>query len=193
MATVGYARVSSTGQDYENQVERLKAYGCDRVYAEKASGKSQNGRDKLHKALRGLSAGDTLIIVRLDRLARSIRDLLSILDQLKAAGVGIKALDDPWLDTTTPHGELILTIMAGMHEFERKLVRARCDEGITRAKARGTVFGRKPALDHGERQKLAERYAAGVTMQQLASEYGVGIGTIHRVLNTRPFENTAVA
>jgi DNA invertase Pin-like site-specific DNA recombinase len=187
MATVGYARVSSTGQDYENQVERLKAFGCDRVYAEKASGKSQNGRHKLHKALRGLSAGDTLIIVRLDRLARSIRDLLSILDQLKTAGVGIKALDDPWLDTTTPHGELILTIMAGMHKFERKLIRARCDEGIKRAKTKGTVFGRKPALDHGERRKLAERYAAGMTMQQLASEYGVGIGTIHRVLS-RPFE-----
>ena len=146
MAAVGYARVSSTGQDYDNQVERLKAFGCDRVYAEKASGKSQNGRDKLHKALRGLSAGDTLIIVRLDRLARSIRDLLSILDQLKAAGVGIKALDDPWLDTTTPHGELILTIMAGMFEFERKLIRARCDEGIKRAQARGTVFGRRHAL-----------------------------------------------
>jgi DNA invertase Pin-like site-specific DNA recombinase len=193
MTTVGYARVSSTGQDYENQVERLKAYGCDRVYAEKASGKSQNGRDKLQKALRGLSAGDTLIIVRLDRLARSIRDLLSILDQLKAAGVGIKALDDPWLDTTTPHGELILTIMAGMHEFERKLIRARCDEGIKRAKARGTVFGRKPALDHGERQKLAERYAAGMTMAQLASEYEVGIGTIHRVLNARPFEGASGA
>jgi DNA invertase Pin-like site-specific DNA recombinase len=192
MAAVGYARVSSTGQDYDNQVERLKAYGCDRVYAEKASGKSQNGRDKLHKALRGLSAGDTLIIVRLDRLARSIRDLLSILDQLKAAGVGIKALDDPWLDTTSPHGELILTIMAGMHEFERKLIRARCDEGIKRAKAKGTVFGRKPALDHGERQKLAERYAAGATMAELAAEYEVGIGTVHRILKG-PFENSAVA
>jgi DNA invertase Pin-like site-specific DNA recombinase len=188
MTTVGYARVSSTGQDYENQVERLKAFGCDRIYAEKASDKSQNGRDKLRKALRGLASGDTLIIVRLDRLARSIRDLLSILDQLKAAGVGIKALDDPWLDTTTPHGELILTIMAGMHEFERKLIRARCEEGIKRAKARGTVFGRKPALDHGEQRRIAEQYAAGMTMQQLAAEYEVGIGTIHRVLSAGPFD-----
>jgi DNA invertase Pin-like site-specific DNA recombinase len=128
--------------------------------------------------------------VRLDRLAWSIRDLLSILDQLKTAGVGIKALDDPWLDTTSPHGELILTIMAGMHEFERKLIRARCDEGIKRAKAKGTVFGRKHALDHGERQKVAEQYAAGMTMAQLAAEYEVGIGTIHRVLNTRPFEQS---
>ena len=121
-------------------------------------------------------------MVRLDRLARSIRDLLSIMDSIKAIGAHIKALEDPWLDTTTPHGELILTIMGGMAEFERKLIRARCDDGIKRAKARGTVFGRKPALDHGERRKIAERYAAGETMQQLATEYEVGVGTIHRVL-----------
>jgi DNA invertase Pin-like site-specific DNA recombinase len=118
----------------------------------------------------------------LDRLARSIRDLLSIMDSIKAIGAHIKALEDPWLDTTTPHGELILTIMGGMAEFERKLIRARCDDGIKRAKARGTVFGRKPALDHGERRKIAERYAAGETMQQLATEYEVGVGTIHRAL-----------
>ena len=121
-------------------------------------------------------------MVRLDRLARSIRDLLSIMDSIKAIGAHIKALEDPWLDTTTPHGELILTIMGGMAEFERKLIRARCDDGIKRAKARGTVFGRKPALDHGERRKIAERYAAGETMQQLATEYEVGVGTIHRAL-----------
>ena len=121
-------------------------------------------------------------MVRLDRLARSIRDLLSIMDSIKAIGAHIKALEDPWLDTTTPHGELILTIMGGMAEFERKLIRARCDDGIKRAKARGTVFGRKPALDHGERRKIVERYAAGETMQQLATEYEVGVGTIHRAL-----------
>jgi DNA invertase Pin-like site-specific DNA recombinase len=90
--------------------------------------------------------------------------------------------DRPPLIEGPPHGELILTIMGGMAEFERKLIRARCDDGIKRAKARGTVFGRKPALDHGERRKIAERYAAGETMQQLATEYEVGVGTIHRVL-----------
>jgi len=182
MTTVGYARVSSTGQDYDNQVERLKAFGCDRIYAEKASGKSQNGRDKLHKALRQLSAGDTLIVVRLDRLARSIRDLLNILDQLKTAGVGIKALDDPWLDTTSPHGELILTIMAGMHEFERKLIRQRCDEGIARAKAKGTKFGRKRSLSPEQVKTAADRYAKGETMAELAEVYGVSEPTIWRSL-----------
>src|SRR5262249_7766183 len=130
------ARVSSTDQDFEAQVERLKAAGCDRVYSEKAPGKSTNGRHALDKAIKALLPGDTLVTVRLDRLARSIRDLLSLLDTIKAGGAYIKALDDPWLDTTTPHGELILTVMGGLHEFERKLIRQRCDEGIKRAKAK---------------------------------------------------------
>ena len=117
--------------------DQLKAAGCDRVFSEKASGKSKDGRYALQKALGALEPGDTLIVVRLDRLARSVRDLLGLMDTIKAAGAHIKALDDPWLDTTTPHGELILTIMGGMAEFERKLIRARCDEGIKEQKHEG--------------------------------------------------------
>jgi DNA invertase Pin-like site-specific DNA recombinase len=139
---IGYARVSSLDQDYDGQVERLKAAGCEKVFSEKVSGKAINGRTALQKALGAL----------------------------------------PWLDTTTPHGELIITIMGGLAEFERKLIRARCDEGIKRAKARGTVFGRKPVLDAGERRKIAERYSAGETMGELAREYSCGVATIHRVL-----------
>jgi DNA invertase Pin-like site-specific DNA recombinase len=163
--------------------ERLKTAGCVKVFAEKASGESQDGRKALGKALEALKAGDTLIVVRLDRLARSIRDLLGLLDTIKARGAHIKALEDTWLDTTTPHGELILTIMGGMSEFERKLIRARCDEGIRRAKAKGTVFGRKPVLDAGEKRKIAERYASGETMAELARDYGCGVGTIHRTVH----------
>ena len=182
MASIGYARVSSTDQDFEAQVERLKAAGCNRVYSEKAPGKSTNGRHALDKAIKALLPGDTLVTVRLDRLARSIRDLLSLLDTIKAAGAYIKALDDPWLDTMTPHGELILTVMGGLHEFERKLIRQRCDEGIKRAKAKGTVFGRKSVLDAGQRRKIAERYAAGETMRELALDYGCGEATVWRAL-----------
>jgi DNA invertase Pin-like site-specific DNA recombinase len=182
MATIGYARVSAADQDYDGQIERLKDYGCDRVYAEKVSGKSQNGRHELRKALKKLSLGDTLVIVRLDRLARSIRDLLSILDQIKNVGARIKAIEDPWLDTTTPHGELILTIMGGMFEFERKLIRQRCEEGIKRAKAQGKQFGRPAALDAGQRRKIAERHANGEAMMALARDYDVGVATIWRVL-----------
>jgi len=182
LASIGYARVSSTDQDFEAQVERLKAAGCDRVYSEKAPGKSTNGRHALDKAIKALLPGDTLVTVRLDRLARSIRDLLSLLDTIKAGGAYIKALDDPWLDTTTPHGELILTVMGGLHEFERKLIRQRCDEGIKRAKAKGTVFGRKSVLDAGQRRQIAERYAAGETMRELALDYGCGEATVWRAL-----------
>ncbi len=183
MAKIGYARVSSVDQDFNGQIERLRAVGCDQVFSEKASGKSTNGRYALDKAIRALRPGDTLVTVRLDRLARSIRDLLNLVDNIEKAGAHIKALDDPWLDTTTPHGELILTVMGGLAEFERKLIRQRCDEGIKRAKARGTAFGRKPVLDAGERRRIAELRAEGKTMAELAREYECGEATIWRALH----------
>jgi DNA invertase Pin-like site-specific DNA recombinase len=184
MASIGYARVSSTDQDFDAQIERLKAVGCKGVFAEKASGKTTNGRHQLDKALRALQPGDTLVTVRLDRLARSIRDLLHLLDQVKAAGARFRALDDPWCDTTTPQGELILTVMGGLAEFERKLIRQRCDEGIKRARAKGTKFGRPSVLDHSRQKKIAERYANGETMAVLAAEYNCGEATIWRALRS---------
>jgi len=184
MANIGYARVSSTDQDFDSQIERLKAAGCNgRIFAEKASGKSTNGRHELGKALRALQPGDTLVTVKLDRLARSIRDLLHLLDQVKAAGARFRALGDPWCDTTTAQGELILTVMGGLAEFERKLIRQRCEEGIKRAKAKGTKFGRPATLDHSQRKKIAERYASGETMAALALDYGCGEATIWRALH----------
>ena len=186
MRKIGYARVSSADQDFDSQTERLKAAGCAKVYAEKISGKSRNGRHELDKAMKALRPGDTLVICKLDRLARSIRDLLSLIDALKEAGAHIKALDDAWLDTTTAQGELILTVMGGMAEFERKLIRQRCDEGIKRAKALGKKFGRKTALDAGQRRVIAQRFAAGDSMSALAREYSVGVATIWRSL--RPAE-----
>jgi DNA invertase Pin-like site-specific DNA recombinase len=183
MAKVGYARVSSVGQDYDGQVERLTAAGCEKVYSEKASGKSQDGRPELQKCLRSLMQGDTLVIIRLDRLARSIRDLLGIIDTLKSQGATIKALDDTWLDTGSAHGQLILTIMGALAEFERQMIRSRTEEGIKRAIAKGTVFGRKHVLDHGQKRRIAERFASGETMAALAKDYHCAVGTIWNVLN----------
>jgi DNA invertase Pin-like site-specific DNA recombinase len=194
MTKIGYARVSAGDQDFNGQVDRLKAAGCTRIYSEKVSGKSTNGRHELQKVLRRLQPGDVIMVTRLDRLARSIRDLLSLLDTIKAAGAGIKALDDAWLDTTTPQGELIITVMGGLAEFERKLIRQRCDEGIKRAKAKGTKFGRPSALDHSQRKKIAERYANGETLAALASEYDCSHVTIWRALQGTgsPFAQGAV-
>jgi len=183
MPIIGYARVSSLGQDYDGQVDRLMTYGCEKVYAEKASGKSQDGRPELQKCLRKLKSGDTLVITRLDRLARSIRDLLGIIDSLKTSGATIKALDDSWLDTGSAHGQLILTIMGALSEFERQMIRSRTEEGIKRAKAKGTVFGRKHVLDDGQKRRIAERFASGETMAALSKDYQVAVGTIWNVLN----------
>ena len=178
----GYARVSSDTQDYEAQVEALKAAGCGRIYSEKASGKSTNGRPALARMLKTLGPGDVVTVTKLDRIARSSRDLHNLIHDFKERGVGFVSLGDSWCDTTSDVGRLILAIMGGIAEFERELIRKRCQAGIERAKARGTQFGRTPILDHSQRRKIAERYAAGETMAELAHEYACGEATVWRAL-----------
>ena len=131
----------------------------------------------------------TVVVTKLDRLARSSRDLHNILFELESLSVGFQSLKDSWCDTTSPAGKLMLTIFGGIAEFERDLIRSRCDEGIERARKLGKRFGRPERLDAGQKRKIAEFYAQGKTMTELAEEYGVGVGTIHRTL--RPFEASA--
>jgi DNA invertase Pin-like site-specific DNA recombinase len=178
----GYARVSSGTQDYTAQVETLKAAGCSRIYSEKASGKSREGRPEFAKLMKALLPGDVVVVCKLDRLARSSRDLHNILGDLAAQGAGFISLGEAWCDTTTDVGRLIIAIMSGISEFERGLIRSRCEAGIARAKRKGTKFGRPPALDAGQRRKIAERYSAGETMAALAREYDCGEATIWRAL-----------
>jgi DNA invertase Pin-like site-specific DNA recombinase len=178
----GYARVSSNTQDYAAQVDALKAAGCARVFSEKASGKSTNGRPELAKLMKVLQPGDAVAVTKLDRIARSSRDLHNIIGELQERGCGFVSLGDSWCDTTSDVGRLVLAIMGGIAEFERSLIRNRCQAGIERAKAKGTKFGRPTALDVGERKRIAERYAAGETMAELAREYGVGEATVWRAL-----------
>ena len=132
---IGYARVSTDGQTLDAQQATLKANGAERIFSEKISG-AVTDRKALAKALAGLETGDVLLVTRLDRLARSTRDLLNILYQIRKAGAKFRSLADAWADTTTPHGELMITILAGLATFERHLIRARTDEGRKRAQAR---------------------------------------------------------
>jgi DNA invertase Pin-like site-specific DNA recombinase len=178
----GYARVSSKSQDYTGQIEALKGAGCERIFSEKASGKSTTGRREFDKLKRALLPGDTIVVTKLDRLARSSRDLHNILGDLASAGCGFTSLGEAWCDTTTDVGRLMLTIMGGIAEFERGLIRKRCEEGIERAKTKGTKFGRPSALDLGQRRRIAERYAGGETMAALAREYDCGEAAIWRAL-----------
>jgi DNA invertase Pin-like site-specific DNA recombinase len=181
----GYARVSSKGQDYTAQVEALTAAGCERIFSEKASGKSTDGRPEFAKLLKVLLPGDTVVVTKLDRLARSSRDLHNILHELDGLSAGFVSLRESWCDTTSPAGRLMLTIMGGIAEFERDLIRSRCDEGIDRARKLGKRFGRPERLDDGQKRKIADFYAAGKTIPELAAEYECGVGTIWRALQPR--------
>ncbi|MBR0801750.1 recombinase family protein [Bradyrhizobium jicamae] len=178
----GYARVSSKTRDYLAQVEALKAAGCERIFSEKQSGKSRDGRPEFGKLMKALLPDDTVVVTKLDRLARSSRDLHNIIGELEGLSVGFLSLGEAWCDTTTDVGRLMLTIMGGIAEFERGLIRKRCEEGIARAKRQGKQFGRPSALDVGQKKVIADRYGKGATIPELAAEYEVGIGTIWRAL-----------
>jgi len=149
---VGYARVSTDGQTLDAQQAALKVAGATQIYSEKVSG-AVTERKALARAISALWADDVLMVTRLDRLARSTRDLLNVLDAVAKRNAGFKSLNDQWADTTTAHGRLMLTVLGGLAEFERELIRAQIDEGRKRAQARGVRFGRKPALTPYRRQE----------------------------------------
>jgi DNA invertase Pin-like site-specific DNA recombinase len=180
MALIGYARVSTGGQSLESQMEQLKAAGCEKIHSEKISG-AVTDRKALAKATRELAPGDVLIVTRLDRLARSTRDLLNILAAVGDAGAGFRSIADSWADTTTPHGRLILTVLGGLAEFERELIRARTGEGRKRALARGIKFGRRRKLTDSERATALARVAAGETLVAVSKSYGVHISMLSRL------------
>jgi len=190
MAVYGYARVSTRDQDLAGQITELQATGCGNIFKEKSSG-ARTDRPELAKAIRRLEPGDVLVVTRLDRLARSTRDLLNILDAIGKAGAGFKSLKDSWADTTTPHGRLMLTVLGGLAEFERELIRARTGEGRKRAKERGVKFGRPAKLTAHQRREAMQRLADGAVQADLARSYGVSQATISRLAAPSPFEANA--
>jgi DNA invertase Pin-like site-specific DNA recombinase len=188
MTIYGYARVSTKDQTLASQDAQLRAAGCAKVYAEKVSG-AKTDRAELAKLIKRLAPGDVLMVTRLDRLARSTRDLLNILDAIAKAGAGFRSLADAWADTTTPHGRLILTVLGGLAEFERELIIARTDDGRKRAQARGVRFGRPPALTAHQRLEAIQRLANGEAQADVARTFNVSQATISRLapgLSARP-------
>jgi DNA invertase Pin-like site-specific DNA recombinase len=181
MAIIGYARVSTDGQSLDSQNAALKAEGAARIYRETASGAKADRRE-LARALKSMTAGDTLLVTRLDRLARSTRDLLNILDAVAKAEAGFRSLADIWADTTTPHGRLMLTVLGGLAEFERELMRTRTGEGRTRAKTRGVHMGRPPKLTAHQKREALNALADGSASQaDLARRFNVSQATISRL------------
>src|SRR5450755_3605344 len=180
MAQFGYARVSSDGQSLTAQVAELKAANCNRIYQEKISG-ARSDRKQLTRLIAELGKGDVLVVTRLDRLARSTRDLLNLLDAVAKKGAGFRSLRDTWADTTTAHGRLMLTVLGGLAEFERELIRTRTGEGRQRARARGVVMGRKPKLTGHQRREVVARREAGEVLTDIAPSYAVSPSTIRRL------------
>ena len=178
----GYARVSTDGQSLDAQVKQLRAAGAEKVFQETASG-ARADRAQLRRVLDQLDKGDVLTVARLDRLARSTRDLLNTLATITGKGAGFHSLHDTWADATTAHGRLMLTVLGGLAEFERELIRARTGEGRERAKAQGVKMGRRPKLtDHQRREAIKHRDHGEETLAEIGKSYNVSGWTIARLI-----------
>lgn len=178
---LGYARVSTEDQHLTLQRTALMGAGCERLYEEKLSG-TQRSRPQLDRLLDQLRAGDVVVVSRLDRLARSTRDLLDIAEQIKTADAGLRSLYEPWADTTSPAGRMVLTVFAGIAEFERELIHERTRAGRSAARARGVRFGRPPKLN-GDQLTLAERLIGeGRSIPEVAKLLKVHRATLYRAL-----------
>ena len=177
---IGYARVSTDGQTLDAQRSALGTAGADRIFAEKVSG-AVTDRKALGKAIAALGEGDVLLVTRLDRLARSTRDLLNVLASISEKGAGFRSLADPMIDTTSPHGKLITAVLAALAEFERSMILSRTSEGRRRAMDRGVRFGRKPKLSQFQIAEATRRRASGELLADIGRSYGVSHSTISRL------------
>lgn len=178
---IGYARVSTEGQTLDQQRAALKAAGCVRVFEEKASG-AQRGRPELVKMLDHLQPGNVVTVTRLDRLARSTRDLLDIAERIDQAEAGLRSLAEPWADTTTPAGRMVLTFFAGVAEFERSLIHERTSAGRAAARAKGVRFGRPPALSAEQIAHARQLISEDKKPAEIARLLGVHRATLYRAL-----------
>ncbi|MBE0470387.1 MAG: recombinase family protein [Methyloprofundus sp.] len=180
MAIVGYARVSSVGQKLDVQLEKLKTYGCEKIFEEKVSGTTAN-RVQLHRCLEYLREGDSLVITKLDRLARSTFHLTQISNLLEEKSVDFVVLDQQ-IDTSTSTGKLLFNMLASIAEFETEIRKERQLEGIEKAKSKGVKFGAKKKLTEQEIEQMTQEREAGVLVKDLAKKYGISIPSVYRLI-----------
>lgn len=177
---IGYARISTDDQNLDMQRDALARAGCAQVYEETASGKNAADRPELTHCLRALRAGDTLAVWRLDRLGRSLPDLIKIISELEGRGIGFESLQEK-IDTTSATGKLVFHVFAALAEFERNLIRERTKAGLAAARARGRKGGRKPSLTEKERDQVRALMAAGtLPIKDIAKRYGCSVATCYR-------------
>lgn len=184
---LGYARVSTTEQDLRLQQQQLKDAGCERLFDEKISG-ARKKRPELEKLLGELRRDDVLVVTRLDRLARSTSELLRIAEAVEDKNADLQSLAEPWADTTTPAGRMVLTVFAGIAEFERSLIISRTEEGRRAAMARGVAFGRPPKLRPDQRNLARQLIGEGKSVSEVARTFNVHPATIYRCID----ENSAL-
>lgn len=180
---VGYARVSTTGQSLEVQLEALRAAGCEEIFQEKESGKTADNREQLQALLRFIRKGDTLVCTKLDRLARSVGDLDKIAGLLKEKEADLLVLGQAGLDTSTPTGKLLFNMLGAIAEFERDLILERTAEGRAKAKANGVSFGRKRKLDDHKLQLVIDDYKQGkLSANEVAKKHGISRSSLYRLM-----------
>src|SRR5918911_1317008 len=179
---IDYARVSTYGQTLDTQLEQLRAAGCSNrnLYREKAMGAWADRRELL-RMLDRLTPGDVVTVTRIDRLARSTFDLFAIVKRIVDAGGQFRSLAEPWADTATSTGRLMIAVLSGLADVERDLIKTRTAEGRNRAQARGQHMGRPPKLTPQQQAEARRRRAEGATLKELARSYNVGLATISRL------------
>lgn len=179
---IGYARVSTDGQDLAYQLNRLRSAGCRRIFQEKRSGKSARDRPQLQMMLATLKPGDVVLSTVTDRMARDPLDMLQILQRVKDAGAGLRLLDEPFIDTTSEMADLLLFILGWFARWHRLRILENTAHGRELAKQRGVRFGRPPKLGPRDKKKIAERHARGELRSCIAKAFGVSERTIARAL-----------
>lgn len=179
---IGYARVSTIGQTLENQIKTLKEYGCHQVYCEKASGADTN-RLELRKLIVNLKEGQSVVVTRIDRLARSTFDLFAIVKSITDKKAQFYSLAEPWTDTSTSTGRLMLAVLGGLADVERDLIRTRTSEGRARAIAQGKKMGRPRRITDIQRLEIIQKRKEGETLEKISKTFGIASATVSRIVS----------